>query len=217
VFESAYGTRLRKMATMFPHKGCFHRFISYALAQKHRMVIRGENLGALEQGLEILDEKADNLVMADLRGVGPFAVKGDDAKYVCVGDLQFEAGVFVKKARKMVRERLSKATSRRGLMAKYGYDVKFGSNLIHLLHEGIEILRTGRLAFPLPYAQDILDIKQGKYTAEEILAWSDRLEAEARMEFERTTLREKPEAEAVEKFVMQEVMGWAHSSGRLCA
>ncbi len=208
VYEDMFGRSLREMAEFFPHRGCFHRFISYAVAQKHKMVIRGEHFNELQKALDILNVTEDNLVLADLRERAPFVGEGESSKYVRVGDLQFEAGVFVKKARKMVRERLAKATNRVSLMTKYGFDVKYGSNLIHLLKEGIEILTTGRLTFPLSYAQEILDIKQGKYTADEILEWSDDLESEARAAFEHTQLREHPEAALVERFVIYQVEKW---------
>lgn len=211
-FDSfGFGQRLREKKDLFLHKGCYHRFVSYAKTQKHKMIIRNEHLSELEEGLEILETTPDHMVMADLRSRKPFLVHGDPlGKHIKLGDLCFEAGVFAKKARRMIQERLSKATNRAGLMRKYGFDTKFASNLIHLLREGIDILRFHKLTFPLPYAQDIIDIKQGKYSAEDIIAWSDELEAMAASEFTISTLRTEPLATEIEAWVITTMDNWLH-------
>jgi hypothetical protein len=94
-----------------------------------------------------------------------------------------------------------------GKIAIHG-NTKFASNVIHLLKEGIDLMRYGRLVFPLPYAQEIVDIKQGRYELEQIQEWADRLVEEARRAFEQTTLPAGPQVEEIEKFTMQRVRGW---------
>ena len=121
------------------------------------------------------------------------------------GDLHFERGVFVKKAKRMIRERLSKASSRSVMFTKYGFDVKFASNLIQLLMEGIELMETGRIQFPLVYADKILDIKAGKYAADEIMKWADDLVEDARVAYDKSILPKEPRSVHIETFVINEV------------
>lgn len=108
----------------------------------------------------------------------------------------------------MIEARLEKTTNRAKLFTKYGFDSKFASNVIHLLREGIDLMRDGRLVYPLPYAQEIVDIKQGKYELGQIQEWADRLVEEARRAYEQSTLPEKPQTEKIEMFTMTRVHDW---------
>jgi len=201
------GKRLLAKAELFPHKGAHHRFVKYADGQRHKMRIKPENYAKLEQGLEVLSKVDPHMVLGELRNTPPFVDKGK-GRHICLGDLNFEAGVYAKKAIGMIKTRLSKATSRVQLYTKFGFDVKFGSNLIQLLKEGIEIMNTGRIVMPLAYRQDILDIKQGKYSVEEILKWADDLVEEARGAYETSKLPTEPRSKEIEAFVMEEVRGF---------
>lgn len=214
LFIEPFGRRLLDKADIFVHKGAHHRFVKYADSQRHKMRIKPLNYQELEIGLKILEGLDDHLVMADVMielgkyepglGQGAFRDVGR-GKHVKCGDLSFERGVFVKKARRMIRERLSRATSRHVLFTKHGFDTKFASNLIQLLKEGIELMETGRIQFPLAYADEILHIKHGKYTAQEINEWADILVEDARVAYERSSLPKEPRSAEIEGFVVEEV------------
>ena len=105
----------------------------------------------------------------------------------------------------MIRERLSKASNRSKVFTKYGYDLKFSSNLIQLLMEGIELMNTGNIVFPLVYADKILDVKAGKYTADEIMGWADDLVEDARVAYEASDLPKEPRSAEIEAYVIKEV------------
>lgn len=202
--DPVYGKAVLEIAHLFPHKGAHHRFVKYAESQSHKMRIKPENYAKLEEGLKVLRGCSDNMVMAKCQNIRPFQYKGT-GKHITLGDLNFEVGIYVKKARKMVEERLSKATNRMTLFTKYGYDVKFASNLIQLLKEGIEIMETGWVQMPLAYRQDVLDVKAGKYTAEEIMQWSEDLVEEARRAYDKSELPKETRAKEIEQFVVGQV------------
>lgn len=65
---------------------------------------------------------------------------------------------------------------RRELEDKYGYDAKHASHLFRLITEGKELLLTGNITFPLPNAEEILAIKNGKYSYEQILTMAENLD-----------------------------------------
>lgn len=203
-FINEFGERLLEKAELFPHKGCHHRFIKYAHSQKHKMQIKVENWQDLRKGLEILENSDQYQVMSDFKDIPPFTYPGK-GKHIKLGDLHFELGIFNHRAKRMIKERLSKATNRTELFTKFGFDVKYGGNLIQLMKEGIELLNTGRIEFPLSFRQDILDIKMGNYTCDEIIKWSDQLEDEARIAFEKTKLPTKPRTKEIEQFAMTEI------------
>jgi len=212
--KDGFAHRLLSIRDKIPYKGAFYRFIRYADSQLHKMRIKPINYKALEEGLAILDKFHDHKVMADLVQTMEESPFRDDGRGKCIrlGDLSIERGTFVKKARKMVRHRLNNATNRATLFTRYGYDLKFASNLIHLLMSGRELMETGTITFPLSYAQDILEVKQGKYTIDEVLEWAEQLKKDAQAAHEKTKLQSKPWSEA-ESFVIGELRRWIKLKG----
>jgi len=219
ILNTPYGQRLLDNAEMFIHQGCFKRFVAYARAQRHKMIIRRDHFNELSLAYKILcEDYNDKDLMVEVyntntkeytpegqaNGEMLFYRKGTGV-HIHVGDICFEPGIYVRKARKMLKERLDKATNRTELVLKHGYDTKFASNLIQLLREGIEILKTGRIQFPLAYAWEILDIKSGLMNANELISYSDYLEAECEKALEQTSLPATPRTKEVENFVKEEV------------
>lgn len=200
-----WGEALLNVRGLFPHKGAYHRFIKYAHSQQHKMLIKPQNYAALEKALDIL-QKEDNKdrCLIEFKDIDPFIYKGS-GKHMQVGDLHLQNSIWVGSAIKKIEERLSRASNRASTFTKHGYDLKFSSNLIQLLMEGRELMETGEIQFPLSYAHHILDIKQGKYTADEILKWSEDLLEEARQAYEKTDLPENPPTRLVELFMMSQV------------
>jgi len=86
---------------------------------------------------------------------------------------------------------------RKEYIEQFGYDVKFASHLIRLLVEGNELLLTGRLEFPIPHNRLIRDIKEGKFTLEQILAKADQLESLSEELYVKSDLRHSPDYEAI--------------------
>lgn len=67
--------------------------------------------------------------------------------------------------------------NRREYIEKFGYDVKFASHLIRLLVEGLELMNNGQLSFPITMNRYIRDVKEGKFSLEQVLAKADELES----------------------------------------
>jgi hypothetical protein len=216
VYKDPFGFADRLMAKgpEFISLEAHERFLGYAKAQRHKMKIKPENYRQLEVGLEVLSCFQDHMVLADVvadsarwEKTGAFKDEGQ-GKHVKCGDLSIERGTFVKKARKMIEHRLSRATNRAVLFTKYGYDVKFASNLIQLLLELNELVETGWIEMPLTYAQDILDIKAGKYPVEYIDEWSEKLILEAEMLAQDSPLPAHPPWDDLHDWLMCEVWKW---------
>lgn len=64
---------------------------------------------------------------------------------------------------------------RKGLVEKFGYDTKNAAHLIRLLRMGIEFLKDGELNVLRQDAQQLLEIKRGEWTLDQVKAESDRL------------------------------------------
>jgi predicted nucleotidyltransferase len=61
-------------------------------------------------------------------------------------------------------------SGRRDLIEKFGYDVKMASHVLRLNIEACELLKTGRVSFPLKENQLVRDVKYGNWPGEEGLA-----------------------------------------------
>lgn len=204
VYSTEFGEVLRSKAELFPHKGCFHRYVSYARSQRHKMVLKPENYNQLVSALAILKTRDDkNRPIVWLAEDGLLNWSEESKKHIRVGDLQLDCAIQIKKAISMIEKRVNSAGNRRELITKYGFDTKFGSNLIMLLRQGIELLNTGKLVLPLPYAQEILDIKRGRYSAQEVIELSEKLEKEAEVAFSKSTLPEHPRHKEIEDLVVK--------------
>jgi predicted nucleotidyltransferase len=80
---------------------------------------------------------------------------------------------------RMTGERGQKNCRRQDLVDKYGYDTKYAMHLIRLLGEGKELLEDGKITFPRPNKDLLIDIRNGKYTVEQIEGMAMELEFEA--------------------------------------
>lgn len=203
-----YGEQLLDMRHHFPSQLCMQKFIGYAHSQKHKMIIRRDHFNALRVGMQILEEIDDShITMETVQSKHP-EVFTTNSHHVKCGDINIERGVYVKKAKRIIGQRLDAATNRTDLVLKYGYDTKFGSHLIRLLYEGLMLLERGELIFPLPMADLLLEIKQGKFEIEQLIELADQLEAKMEQLAEKTTLPKTPNFKAVEAYCLKTMRTW---------
>ncbi|MDB4311979.1 nucleotidyltransferase domain-containing protein [bacterium] len=90
------------------------------------------------------------------------------------------------------------------LEEKYGYDTKHASHLIRLLRMGEEVLTTGKVNVERADAQELLDIRHGKYTYDEILAMAEGKDDLIRGDlYKNTGLRKHPDVMLATKVLME--------------
>lgn len=208
VYIDDFGKHLLERYDLFVSKKAYHRFISYAVAQKKKMIIRTDKYETLEQANQYFSEQLKNpennkRLLIELKDFKlPFlnykkspAKGGQDV--MTIGDISFQLHERWFRVKRKVSERLERASSRTGLIDKYGYDTKFASHLIRLLLEGKELLLTGRIEFPLIDANLIRDIKLGKYDMESVIKMADDLEIELSSVLKISKIRELPDYEEI--------------------
>jgi predicted nucleotidyltransferase len=78
--------------------------------------------------------------------------------------------------------------SRKELEIKYKYDVKHGAHLIRLLKMGIEILNSGTVIVHRPDANELLDIRNGKWPYEKLIEYSNHLQKKLDDAYKTTSL-----------------------------
>ena len=91
---------------------------------------------------------------------------------------------------------------RSALEEKYGYDTKHAQHLVRLLRMGVEALTTGRLIVKRPDAAELLEIRNGKWTYEEIIKYANDQEQKIHHLLKTTKLRKKPDIKFAAKILM---------------
>jgi 1,4-alpha-glucan branching enzyme len=93
---------------------------------------------------------------------------------------------------------------RKAMVRKYEYDVKNAAHLIRLLRMGKEFLETGALnVFRTHDAQELIDIKQGKWTLSQVRAEAEKLFAEVRAAEANSNLPKRPDTVRANRILME--------------
>jgi predicted nucleotidyltransferase len=204
------GEELLSLRQCFVHKGLKQRFLGYAFSQKHKIVIKKDNYFDLIEAFEYL-KKYDigkTILEIALETNCPYFIKkrydqATNINFIEIGDLNFNPATSVKRANAILQERLDKVGNRGELLTKHGFDVKYGMHLVRLMLEGVELLKTGELKFPLKEAEMLKDIRNGKWKIENILNYSYELEKEIEDLEKYSKLPDKPNVKFLEEFTIK--------------
>jgi hypothetical protein len=103
------------------------------------------------------------------------------------------------------------------LIERYGYDVKYASHIVRLGFQGIDYLSYGWLVLPLPQEQRlaIQAIRNGEWSKAEVLARAEEMEREIKRLLDKSPLTEKPEFDAVSKWLARTYGDYYHEKGWL--
>ena len=202
LFVNDLGRELLSHRHMFLHRGLKHKFLGYGFSQKHKMIIRTDKFYELKNALDWMkDFNKPDTYMVELKEKGlPFMVFKQ--KHVTIGDLDFELTRQLRWVQKKVEERLSKVGNRKELYLEKGYDTKFASHFLRLLIEGMELLETGDLQFPLRDRQLVLEVKEGKWNLNEVLKLGDEVERWVEKLSGKSPLPGRPRFDEVNGFVV---------------
>lgn len=88
------------------------------------------------------------------------------------------------------------------IVEKYGYDTKQAMHTVRLLQCAIEILTTHNYHSYRPNHNELLEIRKGKYTFEEIIDIIEDLDKQVHDLFETSTLRAKPNYNKVNEWLI---------------
>lgn len=180
--DEYFGRHLIDNRHLFPWKGAKQKFLGYAFSQKHKMYIKRDNIAVLRQAHEffsneITDQLTANKLLAEYRDSGvPFIEF--HTNNCSIADLNFNLKLKIKDVNEKLMNRIDKFGNRTAIIDSMGYDTKFASHLIRLMMEGKELLLTGELQFPIKDRSLLLDIRNGKYTLEEVIKMSEEFEKE---------------------------------------
>lgn len=92
--------------------------------------------------------------------------------------------------------------ARAELEAKFGYDVKHGGHLIRLMRMCKEILSTGQVVVLRPDREDIIAIREGKVSYNDLIEQARVLDEECEALYRTSTLRHAPDRNAIDEFLV---------------
>jgi hypothetical protein len=187
-------------------------FVRYCRQQANKYGIKGSRVAAARAALTLLlSAETDQGSTAKLGSVEPEVTAFADAtEHASLLDVEMPGGRMVRhfevcgrkmpftgsiKSAREVVQRLIDEYGARALQAESneGIDWKALSHAVRVGKEALELLETGRITFPLPYAAEILAIKRGERpyatVGEEIERLLEAVEAAA----SRSTLRNEPD------------------------
>lgn len=88
---------------------------------------------------------------------------------VSVDNRQYNFGMSIESILNDVTKELNIYGNRTKYLKEFGFDIKFCSHIFRLYQEGIDLLNTGNLELPCNNREFLLEIKQGKYSLDELL------------------------------------------------
>jgi predicted nucleotidyltransferase len=100
---------------------------------------------------------------------------------------------------------------RAALEAEHGYDTKHASHLIRLLRTGLEILSTGSLLVRRPDAGELMAIRDGAWSYEELMEQAEGLQREIREAYETTSLPSEPDADRIDEALLEVLEGYGEA------
>jgi uncharacterized protein len=95
---------------------------------------------------------------------------------------------------------------RKDLEDRFGYDAKCALHLFRLMFEGMELLLTGKICFPLEQRDELLEIRNGKYSYEEVIEKAKELEKNFDVWYDQSVLSHSPNWKKLEELYF-EVIG----------
>ena len=138
----------------------------------------------------------------------------DMAPYIISRQAGFRfLGYLESQRQRLLGERGQKKVNRPELEEKYGFDTKYAMHILRLGFQGVELLSTGRISFPMPEEAHrfTYDTRLGKVPLQDVLQKAGKLEREIKdLISDGSPLPEKPDRERVEKWMIEQYRGVWH-------
>lgn len=93
--------------------------------------------------------------------------------------------------------------ARAQLEEKYGYDCKHAMHLVRLMRMCREILTTGQILVKRPDALELLEIRNGAWSYEQLIEWADTQDKELEAAYKNSTLPNSPNREELDNLCVQ--------------
>jgi predicted nucleotidyltransferase len=211
VYDSDINQRLRGSRNLFLSKKARFTYGGYAFAQLKRIKLhRGYLLNPIKEPPKRKDFGLPerHLINKDQMGAYQSVLDRGDVLDVPTNFLEIldkeKRYEQAKKAWESYQNwKTERNPKRRELEEKCGFDCKHGSHLIRLLRTCKELLTTGKLSVYREDHEDLLRIKQGHYTYDQVIEEAENIEKELDALYESCTVLPKaPNRDEIDKLLV---------------
>lgn len=152
-------------------------FLGYAIGQALKYGNKGKKLKQYEEAVKRLSVISDksapaqnyanmlidgDLIKIEMRGVCP-DIRASGTPYIIVGDTSFPLAAPVNSLLECYKKRIEMYGKRtRSAAENDGRDWKALSHALRALYEAEELVDTGKITFPLPLADEVKALKEGR-------------------------------------------------------
>lgn len=211
IYINSIGEELLSLKKDFLNKNLVHKFLAYASAQKHKMIIKKEHYDELDEGVAILDnimlkEDGDKLLLTQCSEFPRFKdifvlAKESNVNYR-IGERGLVKNQTVKRAKSELEKIIGESSHRRVLIKEKGYDTKFSCNVLRLLDEGRQLIETKEIIYPLQNS-NVKRMKDGEFSLEESMLLFEEAERSFMASLERFPLSQTANLEKINEFVIR--------------
>ncbi len=212
---------LQEQAQMLLNRQC-RGFVGYCRRQAAKYGIKGSRMSAVKRLIDIIEPAFHiSAAGAKLESIAPelqaFAAVEEHADWVNIPhpqgaecwhieccDRKMPMTVTLKEALAVYQKVWENYGERaRAAMTNEGIDWKAVSHAVRVARQAIELLETGKITFPRPDADELLEIKQGKRPYSEVSVLLERLVEEVEAKALISILPAKTDQTAVENLVLR--------------
>lgn len=93
------------------------------------------------------------------------------------------------------------------LEEKYGYDTKHAMHLVRLLRMAYEILSTGQVLVKRPDAAELVEIRNGSWSYDDLMSYADSMEAKVAAAYYTSELPAAPYWDAIDELCAELILG----------
>ena len=192
IFMNKYGKLLRDNRDLFLSIRARFTFSGYAFAQLKR--IKGHRRWIENPQIKPRKEKFFKEKVAILE---------DRTKRKYMKFLEQEYDNATKKYHQYLDWQKNRNPARKELEDKYGFDAKHGMHLIRLLKMGCEILEQGKVIVKRPDRDELLGIRNGKLSYEELIKLAEHYQGRLDVLYEKSSLPKKPQSNKIDKLLIE--------------
>jgi hypothetical protein len=200
-------------------------FVRYCRQQANKYGIKGSRVATARKTLAMLMAAEERLgTTAKLEQIAADLADFSGTEHVELVDLPTPGGRLIRhlevcgrkmsftasiKTAREIAQRLVDEYGQRALQAERneGVDWKALSHAVRVGREAIELFETGRITFPLPYADHIRRIKRGELPYETVATEIERLLEDVEMAAAASSLPEFPDQTVIESLVLRAYRG----------
>lgn len=95
--------------------------------------------------------------------------------------------------------------TRAALEHQFGYDTKFGAHALRLMRTGLEVVREGVVRVHRPDAEELLAVRQGSRTYEDLMEEIEGLYSQAKASLAESPLPAEPDYDAITELLLGEM------------